>query len=98
MYKMLNMGQYPTLRSAIEFRQSTHRYPTSRADSYVVPFPRTEGVRGNFQHQFIVIWNDIPEGIKELGSFRLFKKQGFLAPHVSTDFALVNNREHQAIM
>ena len=75
MYKMLNKNQYPTLFNSIDVRSSTHRYPTSSSNSYVVPFPRTEGLRGNYPHQFIVIWNDVPESIKELGSFGSFKNK-----------------------
>ena len=74
MYKMLTNADYPTFRNSIQLRRPTHRYPTSRSTSYVVPFPRTEAIRGNFEHQSVVVWNSIPETIRNLGSTQKFKK------------------------
>ena len=73
-YNMRTGGNHQSLANAVTFQTPSHRYPTSVSELYTVPFPRTEGVRLNFEHQFVVIWNSIPNEIKTLSSIHLFKK------------------------
>ena len=74
MFKIINFGSYPTLNEAINLQLPDHRYPTSSSNSYTLPRPRTEGVRRNFEYQFVSVWNAIPESLKSLSSVRTFKK------------------------
>ena len=74
MYKMLKLNECASIRRNLRLEHATHSYDTRTADNLVLPFPRVETIRINFQYQFINIWNSTPSAIKELPNFRSFKK------------------------
>ena len=81
MYRMINDNAHPTLLDYIDPHAANHNIYTRNVDRLILPFPFVENIRLNFKYQFLSIWNDIPNDIKEMNSFKLFKvnlKQHFL--------------------
>ena len=72
MFKMIKLEQYPNILAYINPETLTHNYET-RNQNYVLPFPIVETIRLNFKYQLINIWNEIPENIRELESYNMFK-------------------------
>ena len=77
MFKIVNENSNPYLQNSIEISYPSHRYNTRNRNQLLTPFPRVDAIRYNFQYQFIDIWNQVPDSIKESGSLRAFKRRYF---------------------
>ena len=73
MYKMLIKNELPLLRENINIQTTQHEYDTRSRDQLLTPFPSVESIRMGYQYQFINIWNDVPENIKNATSLKSFK-------------------------
>lgn len=73
-FKVLKLGSYPELFNDLNFRTNNHLYNTRNIDNLLLPFPRVENIRINYNYMFPHIWNEIPNHIKELGNLRIKKK------------------------
>ena len=73
MYKMLIKNELPLLRENISIQTAQHEYDTRSRDQLLTPFPRVESIRMGYQYQFINIWNEVPENIKNATSLKSFK-------------------------
>ena len=74
MYKILKLNKYPSLQRNLDILHSEHRYDTRSASRLIEPFPRTLAIQLSFKYQFIKIWNNIPDEIKNCATFGIFKK------------------------
>ena len=66
------LHKYPDILVYINPKNLTHTYKT-RNQSYVLLFSIVETIRLNFKYQLINIWNEVPENIRELESYNMFK-------------------------
>ena len=74
MYKVLFLNDCPTIRNNLRISYPNHNYSTRTRHNLLLPFPRVETIRINFQYQFVNIWNSIPENLKVINSIKVFKK------------------------
>ena len=74
MYRVLKLGECPTLQNILYLQIPQHTYETRFSNELILPFPRVETIRMCFQYQFASVWNSIPSFIKDCTSIRLFKK------------------------
>ena len=74
MYKIINLGLYPSLRAAVDLEPTDHGYFTRGANFIRVPFPRVDATKVNFKYNFVKVWNDLPANLKESVSVASFKK------------------------
>ena len=74
-YRVVKLDKHPTLRGDLDLWLSPNQYGTRRNDSFILPFPRTEAIRSNFNYQFIQIWNSVPMEIKKQSSLSRFKNK-----------------------
>ena len=75
MFKVMRLGINPHIRPLIQIDYNEHDHFTRRRGEIQVPFPRVESVKINFEYQFINIWNNIPDNIKNAPSVNVFKKR-----------------------
>jgi len=75
MYGVLKNNLFPTLQEGLELNLPSHTHNTRSAGNFISPFPRVEIVRMNYRHQFIKVWNELPETLTNLESLSSFKKQ-----------------------
>ena len=74
MYNVLN-AETPTLfTSFYQQNKDVHRYPTRIADDLHIPFGRTCVRKFSMRINGAVIWNPIPDTIKQSKSLSIFKK------------------------
>ena len=76
MFKIINFGKYETLHDKLDILHPEHGHLTRSRDNeqLLVPFPRVDAIKINFQYQFISIWNSIPINLKTLPTVNSFKK------------------------
>ena len=77
MYKLLKMQRNEHVAKLVKIEMPTHGDPTSSGSRLILPFPRVESIKFNFEYQFINNWNSIPLEIAESSSLRVFKKRLF---------------------
>lgn len=75
MYKVINLGLCPTLSNNLDLRQFNHDHDTRNRSNLIPPYPRVENIRLNYKYMFPVIWNSIPNAIKQLNSLSGFKRK-----------------------
>ena len=75
MFRILKLGHFPSIRNSIDLAYPDHNYPTRASHLFNVPFPRVLTIRMNFQYQFINIWNNLPNRIKNIESIGSFKRE-----------------------
>ena len=75
MFRIMILNEYPLLREhlALEFPQ--HEHYTRSITEPRLPLPRVEVVRMNFRYQFIKVWNDLPDIIKNSERLTTFKRR-----------------------
>ena len=75
-YRVLNREEFPCLREQLELRYPDHDHNTRSTENedLVVPFPRVEAVKLNFEYQFPNTWNEIPRDLKNVSSLKILKK------------------------
>ena len=74
MYRCLIKGECPTIHNNLSISYPQHSYETRNRNRLLEPFPRVETIRMNFQYQFVMVWNNVPDHIKAKRNFKLFKK------------------------
>ena len=74
MYKIMRLGECPTLRSNLDLRYPEHTYDTRSRNNLVLPFPRVDSLRISYKYQCNQIWNQIPDHIKGKNSLASFKR------------------------
>ena len=75
MFKLLILNRNPFLDNNIDINYRHHDYNTRNRNLLVTPFPRVDAVKYNFQFQFVDIWNQVPDVIKQSTSIRIFKRR-----------------------
>ena len=75
MFKVIKLNICPSLQSTLDLQIRDHCYGTRGNGLYVVPFPRVESVRVNYKYQYITLWNNLPNDIKDINTLPLFKKK-----------------------
>ena len=76
MYKIVKLQECPELQRILNLEYPTHRYP-ARVTNFVLPFPRVEAIRYNFKYQFINIYNELPDRIRNIESLGRFRSELF---------------------
>ena len=76
-YRVLKRDEFPCLRDQLELRYPDHDYTTrsTRNEDVMVPTPRVEAIKLNFEYQFPHVWNEIPQDLKNSRSLGIFKKK-----------------------
>ena len=74
MFRLLVLNQNPHLQNNIIINHRHHEYDTRNRNLLVAPFPRVDAIKYNFQFQFVDIWNQVPDAIKQCISLRNFKR------------------------
>ena len=75
MYRMLYMDIHQDVLNSLDLRTSTHVHNTRSNQPYMLPFPRVDAVRYSYKYQFVKIWNDIPQNLKDIDRISRFKKK-----------------------
>ena len=75
MYRVVRMNACPTLQLNLDLKYPQHNYGTRNRNDPIVPFPRVDCIKINFQYQTIKIWNDLPPVIRDSNSLGIFKKK-----------------------
>ena len=76
MFKVIKLHECPELQRVLNLEYPAHGYQT-RVTNFVLPFPRVEAIRYNFQYQFLDIYNEIPERIKNVERLARFRNDLF---------------------
>ena len=75
MYRVLNLEECPSLQHHLMLEYPAQQdHHIRNANSLREPFPRVESVRMSFRYQFVNIWNNIPNNIKNCRTLKSFKK------------------------
>ena len=74
MFKIVKLGLYTMLRDYLDISEYTHEHSTRNRTNFIPPFPRVDNVRLNYKYTFPVIWNEIPNAIKDSNSLSIFKR------------------------
>ena len=74
MYRILVLGECPTLLNNLELLYPEHSHNTRTSSNLILPFPRVEVIRMNFRYQFVNVWNSVPAHFKILPTLKTFKK------------------------
>ena len=75
MYKVIIDGSNDSVAQSISLQQADHSYETRQRSNIIPPFPRVEAIRRSYKTQFIKIWNEIPDDIKNSCSLKVFKRK-----------------------
>ena len=74
MFRIIVLNECPTIRSSLRLDYAQHGHNTRNAGNLMLPFPRVDVLKMNFEYQFINIWNNIPNEFKNLPTISSFKK------------------------
>ena len=74
MFRVVVLDECPTVRRNLSLDYPDHQYSTRTSNDLILPFPRVEALRMNFQYQFVDVWNSIPDHIKEAVNLKTFKR------------------------
>ena len=77
MFKIIKLGECQHLSRLLEIVYPNHTYGTRNIDKLILPLPRINSVRINFEYQFLKLWNEVPNYMKDITSLRRFKKEYF---------------------
>ena len=75
MYKIEALNSNLYVSSTLPLEIAEHDYETRGRDEYRTPFPRVDAIRRNYKYQFLDIWRQIPNYIRESTSLKQFKRQ-----------------------
>ena len=75
MYKVVRMNACPTLQLNLDLRYPQHDYGTRNRNNPIVPFPRVDSIKINFQYQCTKIWSELPPDIRDSNSLGVFKRK-----------------------
>ena len=75
MYKVVRMNACPTLQLNLDLRYPQHDYGTRNRNNPIVPFPRVDCIKINFQYQCTKIWSELPPAIRDSNSLGIFKRK-----------------------
>ena len=84
MFKRIRETTPVVSSTIIPIRYPTHEHRTRGRHNLITPFPRVDAIKYNFQYQFIIIWNEVPESIKESNSVKIFKRR--LMSHITNTY------------
>ena len=78
-YKLNLMVYYNQLKgdpelNDITFADKQTNYSLRRVDELVIPYPRTNTIKGNFSYLIPLIWNEVPNDIKKIKILRVSKQ------------------------
>jgi len=72
MFKIIKL-EHISLQSTINVVRPSHNYLTRNRDKFILPFPRVNSIKISYNYQFIKIWNELPNELKELRTINMFK-------------------------
>ena len=73
MFKLIiNNNQY--VSNLIDLNNRSHNYDTRNRNQLSAPFPRVDAIKFNFHYQFIHVWNNIPDVLKNAPTVKAFKR------------------------
>ena len=64
MFRILKINQCPALRSDMNLKYPVHSHNTRYRNNLVIPFSRMNTLKINYKHQFVKIWNNLPDELK----------------------------------
>ena len=70
----LELKRDPNLND-VDFPTRTQNYNTRNVQELVIPFPRTNAIKGNFSYLIPRIWNEVPEDIRGSRTINIFKRK-----------------------
>ena len=74
MYRAIYKNSVPTLQNNLDLKTPNHPHLTRSRNKFILPFPRVENIRINYQYQMTNKWNNLPENMKTIPSLSIFKK------------------------
>ena len=74
MFKIINLNQNDCIRDTIDLHVASHTYSTRARGELLLPFPRVNAIKISHKSQFITVWNEIPDHVKQSPSLRIFKR------------------------
>ena len=74
MFKIQYSGMGDTMASLVDLVLPDHYHNTRHRGALVPPFPRITAIRRSYKFQFVDIWNQVPDHVKECGSLKCFKR------------------------
>ena len=74
MFRLIKSNSCPTLNDCVNISYPSHEHDTRGRNRLVLPFPRVEATRINYEYQLTNIWNEVPEVIKNEDSAKKFKR------------------------
>ena len=75
MFKIIKLNLCPTVSENLRLRYPPHDHSTRNRNNLIPPFPRINTIKFNYEYQFITIWNNIPETIRDSRSVGIFKQE-----------------------
>ena len=73
MFKILKYNMYPTLQECLNLLTLNHGHNTRNINNFMLPYPRVNCIRTSFKYQFVSIFNDIDDELKNSSNTKIFK-------------------------